>query len=119
MSARADIGKILAEWRKLTLAEGGAIQAAAWSRVSQIQSRKRALQKTFDAVRDQSESESSIRAELGRLLSLEERNRAWLAEQLQRARAEQDSLDQSYRNLRKIQRSYVRKPAPMEWQCIS
>jgi len=130
MSARSDLAKLLAQWLELTRAEGGAIQAAAWARVSEIQSHKAALQKSFDETREKWAGEYSgrvpaaakadpFRAELGRLLSLEERNRALLAAQLQRVQTEQGSLDQAYQNLRKIQRSYTRKPYPTAWQCFS
>jgi hypothetical protein len=113
------MAKLLAQWLELTLAEGVAIQAAAWARVNQIQSSKTALQKSFDAVREHFAGENPFAAEVRRLLSLEERNRALLAAQFQRAQSEQDSLDQSYRNLRKIQRSYVRQQPVTVWHCVS
>jgi hypothetical protein len=53
------------------------------------------------------------------LLSLEERNRALLAAQFIRAQSEQDSLDQAYRNLRRIQRSYIRRQPATVWHCVS
>jgi hypothetical protein len=60
-----------------------------------------------------------FRAEIGRLISLEARNAELLAAQMRRARAQQETVDNAWRNLRKIQRSYVRKPAPTAWQCYS
>jgi hypothetical protein len=130
MNAESNISKLLAEWLELTKAEGSAIQAAAWPRVSEVQARKAALQKSFTQARDQWNRENPglplaectahpFRTEVGRLLSLEERNKNWLDAQLNRAREQQDAFDQSHRNLHKVKRSYIRKQPLDAWQCYS
>jgi hypothetical protein len=130
MSARKDMARLLEEWLQLTQAEGAAIQSAAWSAVKEIQARKTELQKSLAEAELNWAAENPgdtsgvpapkpFRTEVGRLISLEARNAELLAAQLRRARAQQEALDQAYRNLRKIQRSYARKPLPTAWQCYS
>ena len=119
MSARAELKTLLAQWLELTQAEGGAIRSASWTRVSEIQSQKAALQKSFDHAREKWAVENpagallnAFQTEISRLLSLEERNKTLLAAQMRRARAEQESLHEARRNLAKIRRSYIRKQDP-------
>jgi hypothetical protein len=127
MSAEQDIARLLGEWRELTRAEGVAIQSANWNTVQEIQSRKSDLQKSLATaeanwVAENSANQSApkpFRAEVARLISLEARNADLLAAQMRRARAQQETLKQAWRNLRKIQRSYVAKSAPTAWQCYS
>lgn len=127
MSAKQDIGRILEEWLRLTVAEGNSIQSAAWDKMKEIQTEKARLQKQLEKARHHLESdyknptepEFPFRAQVNKLLSLEERNKAWLCEQVKRASEKQQSLHQAYRNLQKIQRSYVRKRPVIEWQCLS
>jgi hypothetical protein len=127
MSARQDISKLLEQWHQLTQQEGGAIQSASWTRVKRIQSEKARLQKSLAAAQSQwvrqnpgpNPDASPFRAELARLISMEARNAELLAAQVRRAEAQRQSLDHAYRNLRRIQRSYIRKQPPIAWQCYS
>jgi uncharacterized protein involved in exopolysaccharide biosynthesis len=130
MSAREELGGILEQWLQLTQEEGAAIQAAAWPAVRRIQARKAALRKSFtEAARKCAQEDAAaspgnpaprpFRAEAGRIISLLTRNAAALAAQVSRARARQESLDQANRNLRRIQRSYVRLQPPTAWHSYS
>ncbi len=127
MSAQQDIARLLGEWRELSKAEGAAIQSAQWNTVREVQSRKADLQTSLAAAEAKWVAENSpnastpkpFRAEVARLISLEERNADLLAAQIRRARAQQETINQSWRNLRKIQRSYVAKSEPTAWQCYS
>jgi predicted deacylase len=129
MSARKELAGILEKWLQLTRAEGAAIQAAAWSALGEIQARKAALRKSLaEAMRACVEEEAgsagkfaprAFRAEASRILSLLTRNGAALAAQLSRAKAQRESLDQADRNLRRIERSYVRLHPPTAWHSYS
>jgi hypothetical protein len=130
MSARKELAGILAQWLQLTRAEGAAVQAAAWQAVRQIQARKAALRKPLAEAAGRCAQEDAaaspgnpvprpFRAEAGRIISLLTRNSAALTAQLSLARARQESLDQASRNLRRIQRSYVRLQPPAAWHCYS
>jgi uncharacterized protein involved in exopolysaccharide biosynthesis len=130
MSARKELAGILEQWLQLTRAEGAAIQASAWPTVRRIQARRAALRKSLtEAARTCAEEDAAagpgnpaprpFRAEAGRIISLLTRNGAALTAQLSRARARQESLDQANRNLRRIQRSYVRPHPPTAWHSYS
>ncbi len=130
MSARKEMAGILEQWLRLTREESAAIQAAAWPSIRRIQARKAALREAFtQAARKFSEEEAMagagnpapnpFRAEVGRLITLLTRNGAALAAQLGRARASREVLEQTSRNLQKIQRSYVRPPTPAAWHSYS
>jgi hypothetical protein len=130
MSARKELAGILEQWLQLTRAEGAAIQAAVWPAVRRIQARRAALRESFtEAARRCAEENAAakpgnpppkpFRAEVGRIISLLTRNSVALRAQLSRARARQESLDQANRNLRGIQRSYVRPQPPTAWHSYS
>lgn len=128
MSARQDINQLLGHWRRLTDAEAGAIQSAAWAALREIQSSKSALQSTISAALEKWSAEHDgvpantdkhpFRAEVGRLLSLETRNAELLAAQIRRAKAEKQTLADTLRNLRRLSRSYGEKPAKA-WESYS
>jgi hypothetical protein len=118
MSAHADIAALLEQWRLLSLSEGGAIRTAAWSRVAEIQAAKKMLRGQLAEASSTAPDQNLFRAQIARLISMEERNAEFLAAQMRRARAEQETIDQAGRNLRKIQRSYARKRMSV-WQCVS
>ena len=130
MSARKELAGILEQWLQLTKAEGAAIQAAHWSAVSPIQSRKAGLRQSLaeaarKCAREQAASgpgnpsPNPFGAEAGRIISLLTRNGAALAAQMRRARARQELLNQSKRNLQKIQYSYLRPKSPAAWNSYS
>lgn len=118
MSARQDIAGLLQQWRRLTEAEGGAIQTAAWAAVKEIQATKAGLQKELSRAMGRwteenpgaAFSKNPFRAEVDRLISLEERNREWLAAQQQRLQLEKESSDRALRTLRRVQQSYAHEP---------
>jgi hypothetical protein len=129
MKARQDIEKFLGQWLELTQAEAGAIQTAEWTEVREIQSAKAELQKSLTAARERLMAEESggmfapkaddpLQAELGRLVSRENRNAELLAAQMRRVRAEQEKRAESLRNLRRLQRSYGRR-LDAAWQSYS
>ena len=127
MSARQDINQLLGHWRKLTDAEAGAIQAAAWAALRDIQSSKNALQATISAALEKWSAENGVpasagnhpfRAEVSRLLSLETRNAELLAAQIRRAKAEKQTMADTVRNLRRLRLSYGEKPAKA-WESYS
>ena len=120
MNAREEIAGILEEWLQLTQAEGAAIQAAAWSDLARIQARKATLQEGLTKARGHAHAEpGAVRAKVARIISLVTRNGVALAEKLRLARERQRLLDQSNRNLHRIQRSYVRPPSPAAWHSYS
>jgi hypothetical protein len=125
MSARQDIGRLLDQWLQLTKAEAAAIQAAAWSKLAQIQSDKAALQQALDAERQRYiqprgvVESPAVQAQVARLVSLEARNAELLAAQQLRARAEQSALEQSKRTLRKVRRSYNQPGTTSAWEGYS
>jgi hypothetical protein len=129
MKARHDIEKFLGQWFELTQAEAGAIQTSEWTEVREIQSAKAELQKSLTAARERLMAECGgglpapantdpLRMDLGRLVSLENRNAELLAAQMRRARAEQEKRAESLRNLRRLQRSYGRR-LDAAWQSYS
>ena len=120
MGARQDIERFLSQWFELTQAEAGAIESAEWAELREIQSAKAALQKSLSAARERLMAEETaglfeaavdipLRAEIGRLVSHENRNAELLAAQMRRAQAEQVKRAESLRNLRRLQRSYGRR----------
>ena len=114
MSARQDIEKYLGEWQRLTQAEALAIDSAAWPRVTQVQSAKSSLRDSLTAALEQFAAETGgplpadhpLRLEASRLMSLESRNAALLAEQFRRAETKKKALTDSLQNLRRLRKAY-------------
>jgi hypothetical protein len=127
MSAQHELAGILQQWLQLTREESAAIQSARWPALTRIQARKAALREALPAAARRSAQEDaaagparkSFRAEVGRITSLLTRNSETLAAQLRQVRARQELLDQAKRNLRKIQRSYLRPRHPAAWNSYS
>jgi len=130
MSARDEIAEILEQWLQLTRAEGAAIQSASWPAVDRIQARKAILQKSLAEAARKSTSEEAagrpttpalapFRAKAAQINSLLTRNAEALAAQVRRARARQKLLDETKRNLSRIQRSYLRPHLPTAWHSYS
>ena len=129
MNARQEIAKILEQWLQLTKAEAGAIQSAGWPSLKEIQAAKTGLQNQLARAKEKWEAENPgeafsgpdkhpFHSELSRLLSLATRNGELLTAQLRRAHAERESLNEAFRNLRKVQQSYSAKPHGA-WDCYS
>ena len=123
------MARLLKQWLELSQAEGSAIEAASWSRVSELQAGKAALQKSIVETQEKWVRESPgefddpatrpFRVEVGRLISLEARNAELLATQVRRAQTRQAMLNEVNRNVGKIRRSYVRHQPPTVLQCYS
>ena len=118
MSARHEVDKLLGQWFRLTQAEAGAIQSAAWTNVTDIQSAKSVLQKSLAAALEQWTSENGhrilpvehpFRTEVSQLVSLEARNAELLSAQVRRAETERHLQTESIQNLRRLRRSYGQK----------
>ncbi len=117
-------------WEQLTQAEGAAIQSDDWSRVSECQHTKQGLQKKiihlteaaqFECVAaglDSKQLERYLRRIINGLITLESRNSELLADRRQIAEIEKAHLDQSARNLRRVQKSYS-PPADALWNSYS
>jgi hypothetical protein len=117
MGARHDIGSLLEQWRRLTEAEGEAIQATAWATLKEIHTVKVELQKDLTAAiqkwtkahPDVASSKNPFQAEVSRLISLEARNGEYLAAQYQKAAQNRKMSERALSTLRKVKQSYVRK----------
>jgi hypothetical protein len=124
MSPREHAARLLQQWRQMTRAESEAIQAAAWSRLLDIQSRKAALRQPLDeayrqwqsggpAVPATAAAENPFRAQVARLIALEARNAQLLADRREKARQQQLHLERAAQNLRNVRRSYAPPPPPV------
>lgn len=130
MSARDQLFSLYEQWRRLSLAEGDAIQRSDWLEVRRCQNAKQALQgrivATTDALKleqaglhtNPGETESAIRTVVSRLMELEGQNSRQLAEQRARGEAEQSGAAQAEQNLRGVSRAY-RQPHASGWQSYS
>lgn len=111
MSARTELAGILAQWQQLSRDEGRAIDAAAWPRLRKIQARKAVLRQPLTqafqrCAKEEGRADFPFQSELARIISLLTRNGERLAARCRQARARQEALERSRRNLRRIERSY-------------
>lgn len=114
------------EWRRLTEAESGAIEAGDWEGLLRLQAAKQSLQSVIleadsraGAGGGHGPAAGESRGRLEELIRLESRNREVLAGRIAAARAEQASLEQSRRNLQRLQRSFAGSVRPAAWQRYS
>jgi hypothetical protein len=125
MSAHEEIDSILEQWLQLTEAEGAAIQKGNWPEVKRLQCRKGVLRQPLsEAIRHYAADPARpgsrhFRSRVARLNSLLTRNGALLADQLRRARARQETLNQTRRNLQGIGRIYGRSRSGHAWHSYS
>jgi hypothetical protein len=123
MNPRNELAGILEEWLQLTQAEGSAISKAAWPVVARIQARKAAVRKSFlEATRNgglADKASQATGAKVARILSLLRRNASALAAQFSKAQDQQEKLNRTRQNLRKIQRSYACARAATAWHSYS
>jgi predicted nucleic acid-binding Zn-ribbon protein len=129
MNAGRDLTEAYQEWRRLAEAEGEAIGAGDWRRLSACQQELQRLQTRITPLTPSAREEWS-RSEVGRtarervkaaireLLELHGRNQARLREKMEATRAQLDQLRQAGRNLKQIQRSYVFN-RPARWTSFS
>ena len=96
---------LLERWLELTVREGDAIRRADWARLGELQASKRTLQPLLDLAR--SRVPSGRFANLEPIRRLERTNLDLLVSVRRIAESERDGLQQSRRNLSRLQRSYV------------
>ena len=130
MNARDHLFSLYEQWRRLSLAEGDAIQRSDWAEVTRCQNAKHALQERIvtatDALKREQEglhcaaqeTEAAVRTVVSRLMELEGQNSRQLSAQRARAEAEQAGTQQAEQNLRQISRAY-RAPRESGWQNYS
>jgi hypothetical protein len=124
MTPSEHMAKLLQQWQQMTRAESAAIQAAAWPKLREIQSRKASLRQPLDeAFRQWKAGEPAgagragggrlFRAEVARLIALEAHNAQLLAERRAKAREQQLHLERAAQNLRNLRRCYAPPPPPV------
>jgi len=130
MRAQEQLMALYEEWGALSSAEVDAIHKAAWTRVTECQEAKRALQARIVSIgsrfeaelwaqpAQRAELEAPVRQRIGQLIEQETRNAETLSDIRRQAEREHEGLQRSTRNLRQVQRSY----APVRealWQSYS
>jgi len=121
MSPTEELSALYAQWRRLTVDEGEAIEAGAWTHVEQYQSAKSRLQPRIVEVSQRLDAlthEEQFRPLIEQLMDLEHRNRERVQEQRRSGRRQQQELDRSSRQLRQVHDSYVPQ-ARAHWQSYS
>lgn len=130
MSAKQNLLNAYGSWEQFTQSEGDAIVRADWPGVSEYQKNKQELQRQIiqltDAARaesveaglDTKRFETDLRQIVNRLIALENRNSELISERRQSAELQRAELDQTSRNLRRMQKSYV-QPSTAVWQSYS
>jgi hypothetical protein len=121
MTPQDETGRLLQQWLQMTRAESRAIQAGAWSELQQIQSSKAALRQPLaEAWRGfnsalppvpHSARALPFRAEVARLIALEDHNARLLAGRREKACEQQRLMERAAQNLRNIRRTYA-PPSP-------
>lgn len=130
MSADSDLQNAYHDWQRLAEAEGDAIRAGNWTRVSDSQSALEQLQprisRCTELVReewarlglDRAEKEGAMRNIVKPLIELQRRNQALLDVHRRDAREKMGQLEEVGRTLLRIKRTYA--PArPAAWTSFS
>ena len=107
------VDAILERWLELTFREGDAIRRADWVQVGEVQACKRNLQPLLELAR--TSTPDGQYPNLEPIRRLERTNLELLATVRRLAETERDSLQQSRRNLSRLQRSYVARTTPV-WE---
>jgi hypothetical protein len=130
MSAKQNLLNAYESWEQLTHHESAAISRADWPGVSECQKNKQELQRSIihltDAARAESDEagvdkkrfDTDLRQIVNRLIALENNNSELISERRQTAELQRAELDQTSRNLRRMQKSYA-QPASAVWQSYS
>ena len=130
MSAKQNLLNAYESWDQLTQREGAAITRSDWMGVSECQKNKQELQRQIINLTDAARAESleagvetkrfdtDLRQIVNRLIALENSNSELISERRQTAELQRAELDQTSRNLRRMQKSYV-QPATAVWQSYS
>ena len=107
------VDAILERWLELTFREGDAIRRADWVQVGEVQACKRNLQPLLELARTR--TPDGQYPNLEPIRRLERDNLELLATVRRLAESERDTLQQSRRNLSRLQRSYVARTTPV-WE---
>lgn len=130
MSAFQELSRFYQEWRRLSEAEGSAIQQGQWPSVQECQDAKYTLQSQIMMAtelfqselshlgRDPQEYDRQFRGIVAELIQLEERNGKWLSEQKKKAVEEAETLANTTNNLRQVRRAYTQGRTPV-WNSYS
>lgn len=117
-SATEILNRLLGEWRTLTLAETTAIHSSDWEGLEKLHGRKLALQRLIEdsetkflndqsvSVEKRSSEKQRLRQLAAELLTLEEKNRVILAEQMSHADKQLKLSNKAIRSLRHVQQAY-------------
>ena len=130
MSASKELVDAYSSWEQWTRREGLAIQQSNWLRVSQCQKCKGELQERIlrlteaanaagaQTALELADCERGLGQIITRLILLETRNAELLADRRQAAESQQAETNNSFRNLRRVQKSYV-QPSLAMWHSYS
>ena len=118
MSVRSELFEAYQQWRKLSVAEGEAIQNSDWTQVSACQGEKKQLQSTITRLtaasqyecaahgNDLNELQTAVRAVIADLIIMESRNGEILAAKRQTVEAKRIDLRSTRLNLNRVRNSY-------------
>jgi len=113
-----ELHALLAQWKKLTLAETELIQSGDWSALEQLQAKKTSLKQTIEKIETEfsksqvipEEKKNQERKRLKQLatelLALEKQNEAILAERITEADRELKHSNKTIQSLRHVQKAY-------------
>jgi hypothetical protein len=117
MTPQDHTARLLQQWLQMSRAESRAIHSGAWTMLRQIQSSKAALRQPlaeawrgFKSARPpvpHSARALPFRAEVARLIALEEHNARLLAVRREKACEQQRLMERAAQNLRNIRRTYA------------
>jgi hypothetical protein len=126
MTPQDHTARLLQQWLQMTRAESQAIQSGAWTKLHQIQSSKAALRQPLAEAYRRCKSAAPpvpvlaagvsarslpFRAEVARLIVLEEHNARLLAVRRERACEQKHLMERAAQNLRNLRRTYA-PPSP-------
>lgn len=117
MHSSALLWDLYEEWKRLTNAEGAAINSSDWPEVRRCQTAKKQLQQKIIhlsesakaeclTLADQERMESQIRDYVNQLILLETQNNTILQSRLEHLTQERSEVDRTAARLRKVQKSY-------------
>lgn len=113
-----ELHTLLAQWKKLTLAENELIQSNDWNALEQLQSKKAFLQQSIEKIEEEFSQSALIPEErkvqerkrlkqlATELLLLEKKNEAILSERIAEADRELKNSNKTIQSLRHVQKAY-------------
>ena len=118
MNAEVELNKTCEEWQRLAGIEGEAICRRDWQLVFDCQDALRKLQPRLLRCNESPDGKRNFQMAVSNLIEIERRNLELLNVLRQRAAMQREQLEQSHKNLRRIQRSYVRS-RNADWSTFS